>query len=429
MPYVYKDLLAMINRIRLFIERLKYNKDEKVVMSNLWYMSLLQIAGYIFPLVSVPYMSRIVGAFGFGKIAFAAAVMVWIQTVVDWGFNYTATRDVARNRNNLKEVSNIFSTVLFARLLLMTVSFILLNILLCVIPQFKESRDIILVTFLMVPGHIFFPDWFFQGMERMKYVSIMNLLTKFCFTIAIFVFIKKENDYILYPLFLSLGYLVSGSLAMYVILMRWKIRIVKPRLVDIINKINGSTDVFINNLVPNFYNNLSVLLLGFFFGPISNGIYDAGKKIVYILDQFINVVTRVFFPYIVRKPENHAMYAKLSLFMALLCSILLFIFAPFLISVFYGQNFDKSIDVLRITSFSVFFYTLIQVYGKNYMLAKGLDKELRNITVVVSIVGLFISVPFVYYFSYIGASLTFLISSCLLGGSCCFYVRYRIKTS
>ena len=137
MPYVYKDLLAMINRIRLFIERLKYNKDEKVVMSNLWYMSLLQIAGYIFPLVSVPYMSRIVGAFGFGKIAFAAAVMVWIQTVVDWGFNYTATRDVARNRNNLKEVSNIFSTVLFARLLLMTVSFILLNILLCVIPQFK----------------------------------------------------------------------------------------------------------------------------------------------------------------------------------------------------------------------------------------------------------------------------------------------------
>ena len=417
----------MINRARSFIIRLKYSKGGKVVASNLCYMWLLQIAGYIFPLVSVPYMSRIVGAAGFGKIAFAAAVIVWIQTVVDWGFNYTATRDVAKNRNNLKEVSNIFSTVLFARLLLMTSSFILLNILLCVIPQFKESRDIILVTFLMVPGQILFPDWFFQALERMKYVSILNLLAKFCFTIAIFVFIKKENDYILYPLFVSLGYLVSGCLAMYVILMRWKIKIVKPKFADIINKINGSTNVFINNLMPNFYNNLSVLLLGFFSGPISNGIYDAGKKFVGILEKFIIVVTRVLFPYIVRKPESHTLYAKLSLFVALLSSILLFAFAPFIISIFYGESFKESIDVLRITSISVFFYTLIQVYGINYMLTTGLDKELRKITTIASILGMLISVPLVYYFSYIGASLTFLISYSLQGGMCCLYVLHRIK--
>src|SRR5699024_9222441 len=136
------------------ISRVKKSKDGSALVSNLGYMMLLQIAGYVFPLITIPYLARIIGVEGFGKIAFASAIIVWFQTVSDWGFNYTATRDVARNRDNLEKVSEIFSNVLWARILLMMVSFAVLFLLTEAIPYFKKNQAILLITFLLVLCHI-----------------------------------------------------------------------------------------------------------------------------------------------------------------------------------------------------------------------------------------------------------------------------------
>lgn len=79
-------------------KQLNSSNDGKTVFANFGYLTLLQIAGYVFPLISMPYLARVIGTDGFGKIAFASAVVVWFQTVTDWGFNLTATRDVAQHR-------------------------------------------------------------------------------------------------------------------------------------------------------------------------------------------------------------------------------------------------------------------------------------------------------------------------------------------
>ena len=212
------------------LNRIRQSKDGKVLVENFAYLSLLQVAGYVFPLITMPYLARVIGVEGFGKIAFASGIMVWIQTIADWGFNFTATRDVAKNRDNKKKVSEIFSNVLWARCLLMILSFAVLLVLVMFVPEFKENAAVIFVTFLMIPGHIMFPDWFFQAMERMKYITILNLLSKIVFTVAVFVFIKDKEDYILQPLFVSLGFVVSGIIAMYYILMRCQIRLSHPSL-------------------------------------------------------------------------------------------------------------------------------------------------------------------------------------------------------
>jgi hypothetical protein len=271
--------------VKKYINRIKKSKDGRTLVANFGYLSLLQIAGYIFPLITMPYLARVIGVDGFGKIAFASAVVVWFQTVADWGFNYTATRDVAKNRDDKDKVSEIFSNVLWARCFLMIVSFLLLLLAILIVPIFRENYAVILVTFLLVPGHIMFPDWFFQAMERMKYITILNLLSKLLFTIAVFVFIKNKGDYILQPLFTTLGYIVSGIISMYFILDKWKIKIKSPVFSSIISTIKGSTDVFINNIMPNLYNSFSIMLLGFFGGPVSNGLLDAeitldGKKLI-----------------------------------------------------------------------------------------------------------------------------------------------------
>lgn len=401
--------------IKKYFNRIKKSKDGRTLAANFGYLSLLQIAGYIFPLITMPYLARVIGVDGFGKVAFASAIVVWFQTVADWGFNFTATRDVAKNRDNKENVSEIFSNVLWARILLMLLSFVLLLIALALIPKFRENSTIILITFLVVPGHIMFPDWFFQAIERMRYITILNLLSKALFTIAIFLFIKEKSDFILQPLFISIGYIVSGIVAMYFILGRWRFKLIRPKIKPIFQTIKGSTDVFINNLMPNLYNSFSTMLLGFYGGSISNGKLDAGGKFVGIFQQFISVISRTFFPFLSRRIDKHNVYLKMNLWISLTLSLMLFFFAPQLIKLFFTQDFYDSIWVLRIMSISIFFLALSNIYGTNYMIILGYERQLRNITIFSSLIGFTLSFPLIYFFDYIGAALTITITRGILG--------------
>lgn len=391
------------------------SKDSKTLLSNFLYLTLMQIAGFIFPLLTLPYLAKVIGTDGFGRIAFASAVIIWLQTVSDWGFNYTATRSIARNRDDKQMVSKIFSSVFWARCILMLFSLLLLIGLISIISEFKENAAIILVTFLMIPGNIMFSEWFFQGIERMKYITFLNLLAKFLFTICIFLFVRDKEDYILQPLFISLGFISSGFIALYIILFRWKVKLTKPVWTDIIKTIKGSVNVFINNLMPNMYNSMATIILGFFSNVTMVGIYSSGKKFVSVSDTMLSIISRTFFPYLSRKENKHGVYAKISICTTLIVVVALFVFAPFIIHFFYTEDFSDAIKVLRITSLSLFFITLNNVYGTNFLLVHNCDKLLKNIVVAASLIGFLISFPLIYSWGYIGASLTYLFTSMLMG--------------
>ena len=119
------------------------------------------------------------------------------------------------------------------------------------------------------------------------------------------------------------GYFLSGAIALYFIFVKWKYRLYKPAFCTIISTIKGSTDVFINTLMPNLYNNLSVLLLGFFGGDTANGIYYVGRKFGQVAYSVLNTLTNVFFPYLSRKIEYHSLYAKFNLGVSSLGSLIL----------------------------------------------------------------------------------------------------------
>lgn len=403
--------------------RILSSKDGKTLFANLGYLSLLQIAGYIFPLITIPYLAKVIGVDGFGKIAFASSVIIWFQTISDWGFNYTATRDVAKNRSDIGRVSDIFSSVFWARCLLMIVSFIILVFLIILIPKFREDSNVIFATFLMIPGYIMFPEWFFQAMERMKYITILNILSKALFTVAVFIFVKEKSDYILQPLFVSCGYILSGILAFYYIRRIWGIKLKKVPPATIFSAIRSSFDVFLNNIMPNLYNSFSTMLLGFVGGPSANGIYDAGCKFVNIAQQFMQVVSRTFFPFLSRKIEKHHLYVIINVFLAAVGSLLLFLLSPLLIKLFFTPEFISSIIIMKIMSISLFFLMLSDVYGTNYMIIQGKERKLRNITLICSLIGFAISFPLIHYFDYIGAALTVTITRGLLGFSSMFYAK------
>lgn len=415
-----------MKKISEIIKQINSSKDGKTVFANFGYLSLLQVAGYVFPLISMPYLARVIGADGFGKIAFASAIVVWIQTISDWGFNLTATRDVAQNRNDKELVSRIFSNVLWARSVLTMLSGLILLVVVLLVPYLRENADIIFVTFLLVPGHILFPEWFFQAIEKMKYTTLFNLLLKLIFTVAVFVFIHKREDYLIQPLLTTIGYLLCGIGALYLIFKKWGYTLYKPQWTEIFKTVRNSTDVFINNLMPNLYNSFSVMLLGFFGGSTANGIYDGGNRFPVIFYQFQSVLSRAFYPFLSRRPDKHSFYAKLNIVSAFIGAIFLILLSPLVIKIMLGDEFEKSVVVMQILSFSVVFLAMDYAYGTNFLIINHKEKPLRNLTFVSSIIGMSVAIPLVYYFSYIGAAITVLLCRGMLGaGSYILAKKYR----
>lgn len=387
------------------LEAVKSSKDARTLLTNFFSLSLLQVASYAFSLLTLPYLTRVIGAEKFGEMAFASAVVVYFQTLVDYGFIFSAVRDIARCREDKEQVSFIYSNVMWARFMLTGVSFLLLCTLIVLIPKMYDMRLILLLTFLLVPGHAMFPDWMFQALEKMKYITVFNVIVKFLFTIAVFVFIRQRSDYILQPVLIAAGYLISGIASMWLI-HHWGIHLQRPDIHRIWQAIKSNTDLFINQLVPNLYNSLSVLILGFTHGSFANGIYAAGGKFNDIAGQLANIISRTFYPFLSRRGEKHGVFARINLSVSVIMASVLFIFAPLLIRLFFGCEYLQAIPVMRILSVSLIFLAIGNTYGTNGLILKGYEKETRQMTLLASVTGFVIAFPLIHFFSYIGVALT-----------------------
>lgn len=375
-------------------------------MSNFIYLTLLKGISFLFPLITLPYLAKVLGPDKFGAIAFATSIIVIIETITDWGFNYTATRDIAIKRNDLKYVSNIYCQVFYARILLMIISFIGLWALIQIIPDFKSNEKLILFTFLYIPGNILFPQWLFQAFERMRYITILSILAKIVFTAFIFVIITKPSDYVYEPVLNAGSFLISGFIAQYIIIKKFKLILFRPKYRDILLKIKGSTNMFISLILPNLYTNFSVIILKTYCGDLATGIYNGGQKFQGIVEQLTQILSRAFFPFLARHKEKHHIYVMISGVIALAASIFMFFAAPWFVNIFLTEEFSDAIIVMRIFSITPIFLFSMNTYGTNYLVIVGKENILRNIVIIVSIIGFVLTWLLTPEYSYIGVAST-----------------------
>lgn len=415
-----------MSSIKQKISTITKSKDAKILAGNFMWLSLLKIIGYIFPLITLPYLSRVIGVDCFGEIAFAASIMVFIETFVDFGFNYTATRDIARQRDDIDAISTIFSNVMWAKTILMLISLGILCILICFIPSLYEKRLLLFLTFLYVPGHIIFPDWFFQAMEKMKYITIMNVLSKLLFTLLIFVVIREKSDYVWQPLLTAIGYWVSGTISMWFIIKRFNVRILRPKFRAIYSSIKGSWNMFLSILFPNLYTNFSTILLRSTCGEVATGLFDAGRRFDSLVHQCFQVLSRTFFPFLSRRLDSHKIYVIITGSLSIIACLCLYFGADTIIRLFFTPEFEPAIIIIKILSISPFAQFLMDTYGTNYLIIKGKENIYRNITIIFSLFGFLTSILITPRYSYIGMAIT-VVSARIVGGVLTFMFAKRTK--
>ena len=168
-------------------------------------------------------------------------------------------------------------------------------------------------------------------------------------------------------------------------------------------------------MVPNLYNSASILLLGFFHGNAANGVYDAANRFNTAGSNLFSIISRTFYPFLSRRMDKHSFFVKFNLCCSTMVSISLFTCAPYIIHSFFPPNFYSAIPILQIVSISLVFLALNNIYGTNFLILKGYERKLRQITLYSSIIGMLIGIPSVYYLSYIGVAITITLSRGIMG--------------
>jgi len=231
-------------KLRLFNLFQRYKKH-KILGSNFVYLSILQGLNLILPLLTFPYLIRILGVEYFGLLSFSFAFITYFQIITDYGFNATGTRDVSMVIDNPERQNEIFNQIMSTKLFLVLLSFVLMMGIVFTFSIFRTYWIIYLFSFGSILGQAIFPVWYFQGIQKMKYITYLNLVTKIIFTIALFIFIKQKSDYYLVPIFNALGFIFAGIFSLFYIRKDFHIRFQLQSFKKIKEQLNKGKYVFI----------------------------------------------------------------------------------------------------------------------------------------------------------------------------------------
>ena len=153
-------------------------EHRKRIIHNFISLSFVQALSILFPLITFPYLLRVLGVEGFGLFTLIQTVLMYADLLVSFGFGLTATQHIARNLSNEERTQNVISAVFIIKGILFAISMIGFFLMAIFIPFLRENIWYILMASLYVMGNIFFPDWYFQGVQKMRSMTVVALLSK-----------------------------------------------------------------------------------------------------------------------------------------------------------------------------------------------------------------------------------------------------------
>lgn len=408
----------MIKKVRTLLG----NKDISQLVKNFFSLALLKLINAILPFVTLPYLIKVLGIQQYGAIVLGLSLIAYFQAVTDYGFNLSATREIANHRTSQKRLSYIYSKTMVTKFYLLVFSLGVLIPVIFLVPQFKEDLIVYLLMCLVLLGHTLFPEWFFRGVEKMGYIAILNLIVKMSFTIGVFVFIKAPEDYWLYPFLLGVSYIVVTCVSHYIVIKNFNLNLVSINLTRVKQTLKTGFPLFINQFVPNLYNNTTNFLVGLVLGKSAAGYFGATRQVVMILGVFNSVVSGVVFPYLIRYRDKFTVFRRY--YLALIFSLISFIVLVHqYVFEIIGIEYPNDSEVFYILIMGFLSVVIYNIHSTNYLISRGYDRIVMKITIITSFIGFALSFPLIYNFGLLGGATNIFLSQTILAISAYFFYR------
>ena len=403
--------------MRKRLKRLTNTEDKKRIISNFFSLAVLQGANYILPLITLPYLTRVLGVEYFGLLAFATATVGYFQIITDYGFNLTATKEISINRDDKAKNIEIFSSVMTIKIVLMILSFFMMTILIFTFKKFSQHWEVYFLSFGLIIGQVLFPVWFFQGHEKMKYMTYLNILAKSIFTIAVFIFVRKADDYWKVPLLTSIGFIVVGILSLIIIKKKFKVNFEFQSIDKIKYYLKDGWHIFISGIFTSFYTVSVTFILGIFSNNQIVGYYSLSARVVGVVSGIFSPLNGAIFPFISNLVKTSKEQAKsvinkiltYSTGIMIFFSTLIFIFAKTIVYILASPEYEKSINVLRILAFLPVILNAAIIITTNYLINFGFQSKLAKIYFFTALLSLLLSFTLVPLFFEIGSAITVLL--------------------
>lgn len=415
------------------IKKLTNSEEKKRLLSNFFSLSILQGANYVLPLITLPYLVRVLGPEKYGLIAFAQAFIQYFNILTDYGFNLSATREISIYRDDLQKVSEIFSSVMVIKFGLLVLSLAIMSVLVFSFWKFRQDWLVYYLTFGTVIGQVLFPVWFFQGMEKMKYITFLNITAKLIFTFAIFIFVRQASDFIYVPFLNFLGFLIAGVMALWIIFKDFGIGFRAPSLASVSHQLKEGWYIFISTMAISLYTVSNTFILGIFTNNTIVGYYSGAEKIIKAVQGLLNPISQTIYPYISRlasesKDRAIRFIRKLTYLVgggSFVLSLVVFVFAGTIVKILLGNQYLESIAVLRILAFLPFIIGLSNIFGIQTMLAFNYKKAFSSVLISASLINIVLAFILVPLYKHIGISFAVIISEIFVTVSMFLYLYHK----
>jgi O-antigen/teichoic acid export membrane protein len=390
----------------------------KNFIKNIVSLVSVQGANYLIPLITLPYLVRVLGPVGYGALSFSLAFVQYFILLSDYGFNLSATKQIAIIRENKRDVSVLFWNVMSCRFLLLALGFIVLYILVLLFDKIARYEDIIFFSYFMVLGNVLFPIWLFQGKEKMGIIAIANISAKLLAVPLIFVCVKSESDAHIAALISGGTFVLSGLIALFAIKQHQWVEWVKPSYMGIKQEFKLGWHVFLSTAAISLYTVSTTVILGIIAGPIAVGFFVAADKIRQAVQGLITPISQAIYPRInalmASEPlRAYSVIRKLLIVQGgstFLLSSVLFILAEPIILFAYDTSYASSILVLKWLAWLPFVIGLSNVFGIQTLLVLGLNSIFSRILITSGIVSLTLIIPLASKYAQDGAAVTIFIT-------------------
>lgn len=345
-------------------------KRYRQLIENFFSLSILNALNVVLPLLTLPYILHVVGKANYGAYSYVYAIVQYVILFSTYGFNFSATKQISRSRDDVTAVTRIYNAVTVCKGLIALV--LSIGLLLMSRWVFKDSVGtwMFIYGLGMVVGDVFTPVWLFQGMEKMKFMTIVNASSKILFTILIFLLVRVSDDYQLLIFLNSCGYLLAGVLSLILVRRQFHLRLHLSTWKDIRMQLKEGSAVFGSTFGMNLYRNANIIILKQFVTDDVVGLYSAAEKVVKGFQSLISPAAQALFPHLSLRfkgqPVNEQMrlLRKVSLpFTAVVVAITIgvYLFAPLISDILCGKEFVACVPLIRIM-------TLVILFGEiNYL--------------------------------------------------------------
>lgn len=396
----------------------------KKIFSNILSLGVVQIADYVIPLIAIPFLMRVIGIENYGYVALVQALSVSLLVVADYGFNFSATRLVAVQKDDFNRLSQTFWSIQAVKFLI----FLLLAAVVAGIYLYSHifiqnpKHIIFFAALLPLIGTVFYPIWLFQGLELIKQSAIIFLIVRFILLGLIFIFVKSEDDFLLAGVLLLAGSPVAGLVCSIIIVQSKRLGFYIPTWKDIIFQFRDGWHIFLASASSNLYRSANSLVIGVVLGPVSVAYYSVAEKVVKAFQEFTRPLVQATFPrvsYLASHDPQQAMgiLKKLLLGVVLVTFsglVVLTVFSPEIVKIISGHEQPEIVFLLRIMSVIPVIGGINSVLGVQSLLPFKLNNYFSRFVIRTGIFSGLIIFPMVALLGTVGASLSYLFSELFL---------------